>query len=138
MTAVLTCEKYTDKCYVVRGDTKEYKDELKAIGGKWNGGLKDGKGGGWIFPSSYHDKILNLISKSKKSPKSKSSEKNTMDMKHYVTKKEYLTLATEVDRLRAIVENLAGSKISKTIPDRDSKDESDDEDSSGKRLISKK
>jgi hypothetical protein len=36
------------KCVVVLGETKEYKDVLKELGGKWNASLKCGKG--WMFP----------------------------------------------------------------------------------------
>ena len=114
----LTCESYSEKSVVVRGtDTKSYINELKEIGGKWNAGLKGG--GGWIFPSKNLDKIKLLISKSEKNPKSSSPDtsKNVSfkgpDMKDYVTKKEFLALSTEVEKLRAIVENLTGTKIPK-------------------------
>ena len=38
---------YTEKSFVVNGETKEYKEELKNLGGKWNSNLSCG--GGWIF-----------------------------------------------------------------------------------------
>lgn len=45
---------YSEKSFVVRGDdTKEHKDTLKNMGGKWNSGLTDKetgeKFGAWIF-----------------------------------------------------------------------------------------
>lgn len=46
---------YNDKSIVIRGDTRTYKDELKALGGKWAARL-DG-GGGWIYPMTQKEKI---------------------------------------------------------------------------------
>lgn len=41
-------EDYSDKSFVVLGETREHKDNLKKIGGKWNSKLRDDKAG-WIF-----------------------------------------------------------------------------------------
>jgi hypothetical protein len=38
---------YSDKSFVITGNTKEYKDELKEMGGKWNSKLTCGSG--WVF-----------------------------------------------------------------------------------------
>jgi hypothetical protein len=59
----LTCENYTEKSIVVRGDTKEYKEELKKLGGKYNANLKGG--GGWIFSKKVEDKVFQFISSPK-------------------------------------------------------------------------
>ena len=40
-------EDYSDNSFVIYGETKPYKDEIKALGGKWNSNLKVGPG--WIF-----------------------------------------------------------------------------------------
>ena len=48
-------KKYSDKSIAVYGDTKIYKDKLKALGGKWNANLRDGPG--WIFPNKCKDDI---------------------------------------------------------------------------------
>ena len=40
---------YTDKSYVVCGDTTKFKDELKEFGCKWNGNLTKDPFKGWIF-----------------------------------------------------------------------------------------
>ena len=37
---MISLEKYSDKCYAVFGDTKEHKDQLKELGGKFNNNLK--------------------------------------------------------------------------------------------------
>lgn len=47
---------YTEKSIVVSGDTKEHKDTLKSIGGKWNK-----TAGGWLFPSSQKDTVLEKL-----------------------------------------------------------------------------
>lgn len=49
-------EDYTDKSFILFGNTKEYKDKIKELGGKWNSRLKDGKKG-WIFSSSKKKEI---------------------------------------------------------------------------------
>jgi len=45
----LKLTQYTEKSYLVRGDTKSHKDELKKLGGKYIATPKDGKGPGWMF-----------------------------------------------------------------------------------------
>ena len=57
---MLQLESYSDKSFVIRGDkTKEYKEQLKEFGGKWNSNLKDGCG--WIFPNKNKDKIQEWV-----------------------------------------------------------------------------
>lgn len=51
---------YTEKSFVVCGNTKEYKEELKELGGKWNLNLKVGPG--WIFSNNNRDKVTTWIS----------------------------------------------------------------------------
>lgn len=62
---VLKVEYYTEKSIVVRGDTKEYKDKLKELGGRWNSSLTDKetgeKFGGWIFSSKNRKEIESFI-----------------------------------------------------------------------------
>jgi len=49
-------EQYTDRSFVVRGQTTPIKEGLKRLGGKWNSRLTDKKTsekfGAWIFPVS--------------------------------------------------------------------------------------
>jgi hypothetical protein len=52
---------YTDTSVVVRGDTKKYKEDLKKLGGKYNGLLKDGPG--WIFYKKKEAEIKDFINK---------------------------------------------------------------------------
>jgi hypothetical protein len=55
--------KYSDKAYAVFGQTKEYKDKLKEIGGKFNPYLKENgeKSPGWIFSAKKMDLLTELV-----------------------------------------------------------------------------
>lgn len=55
----LSCEDYSDKAIVVRGDTKDHKEDLKKLGGKFNANLRDGPG--WIFSKKNEDIVLGYI-----------------------------------------------------------------------------
>jgi len=57
---MLKIDTYSDKSFVIRGEeTKEYKDKLKELGGKWNSNLKDG--GGWIFSNNNKNKVQDWV-----------------------------------------------------------------------------
>lgn len=56
----VTVEEYSERALVVRGDTKPIKDELKAIGGRFNAKLKGGPG--WIFSKKKADQLDALLS----------------------------------------------------------------------------
>ena len=53
------------KSFVVRGDTKPFKDQLgkKGLGGKWNQKLRGGPG--WIFRLSERERVAAWIEKVK-------------------------------------------------------------------------
>ena len=65
MSSSLQIVSYTDKSFVVIGDTKSYKDSLKNLGGKWNGSLTNKETGekfmGWIFYASKKKEIQSWI-----------------------------------------------------------------------------
>ena len=46
------------KSILIKGDTKPIKDEIKALGGKWNRSLR-----GWIFPKSKEVEVAEFIKK---------------------------------------------------------------------------
>ena len=52
-------EQYSPKSFVVIGDTKPYKDQIKKLGGKWNPSLKCGAG--WIFSNHHTEKVKTFI-----------------------------------------------------------------------------
>ena len=55
----INIETYSERAIVVRGNTEDHKEQLKALGGKWNSRLKDGPG--WIFPKTKKQEIENWI-----------------------------------------------------------------------------
>jgi hypothetical protein len=48
------------RSFLVKGDTKPIKDELKGMGGRWNSSL-----GGWIFSKSHEIEVAELIKKNR-------------------------------------------------------------------------
>jgi len=63
---------YTDKSFVLCGEeTKNHKDYIKELGGKWNANLKTGPG--WIFSMNQKEKVNELIKKTTSKDGGKSS-----------------------------------------------------------------
>lgn len=56
---------YSDKSFMIYGETKEHKDALKELGGKFNMNLNNpdgsGKTPGWIFPKSKETVVKNFL-----------------------------------------------------------------------------
>lgn len=50
---------YSEKCVAVTGDTKTIKDQLKKLGGRFNGKLSCGAG--WVFPKSKVEQLKQLL-----------------------------------------------------------------------------
>ena len=42
-------EDYSEKSMVLKGDTRQYKEDIKKLGGKWNSNLTDKKSGDKIW-----------------------------------------------------------------------------------------
>ncbi len=57
MNGSLQIEDYSNWSFVVRGDTKDHKVQLKNLGGKWNPNLKGGAG--WIFKIGNIENVKN-------------------------------------------------------------------------------
>jgi len=61
MSLPIKIEDYSAKSFVVRGETRDYKDSLKAMGGKWNSRLTDkqsgDKFGAWLFWSDKRKEL---------------------------------------------------------------------------------
>src|SRR3989344_9507390 len=56
----LDLSEYSEKSIVLRGEkTREMKEDLKVIGGKYNSKLKGGPG--WIFPSRIRTKVEDYL-----------------------------------------------------------------------------
>lgn len=53
-------EEYSEKSFVLRGDTKPHKEQMKKMGGKWNTNLKGGPG--WVFSKAKrYDEVKDWI-----------------------------------------------------------------------------
>lgn len=68
---------YSDKSFVITGNTKEYKEELKEMGGRWNSKLTCGSG--WVFSLTKRKDVENWIrekSENCTTPKESSPTKN--------------------------------------------------------------
>lgn len=62
MSNIVFKEDYNDRSFVVRGNTRLYKDQLRNLGGRWNPNLKGGCG--WIFSKRQHEKKVDTWLKS--------------------------------------------------------------------------
>ena len=49
-------ETYNDKCFIVVGNTKPYKEKIRELGGSWNAKLKNNKMG-WVFPEMKRKEV---------------------------------------------------------------------------------
>jgi hypothetical protein len=57
----LMIQEYSEKTFVVRGDTRPYKETLKKLGGKWNSRLSEknsnDKFGAWLYFNSKRSDV---------------------------------------------------------------------------------
>lgn len=145
-------EDYTPKSFVVRGDTRESKDSLKALGGKWNSSLTDkdsgDKFGAWLFWSDKRKELDSWIKKG--CPKidanvATSTHVSTNSLTSNNVEKSSANLEAKIDALTKMVEQLCRyhqislSANVKKAPILDSDIESDDDIPivKPKRLLSK-
>jgi hypothetical protein len=54
---------YSERSFVVLGDTRSYLEDLKALGGKWNSGLtiNDEPVKGWVFSKKHRGEVEDLL-----------------------------------------------------------------------------
>ena len=158
MSSIIYIEEYSPKSFVVRGGTKQHKDSLLALGGKWNSSLTDkqsgDKFGAWLFWGEKRKEITEWIEKGcktveriqqtsgfEKSQSSSSSENSSRD--------NTSRLEAKIDALTKMVESLCryhkidGEKNTVKAPVLFYSDIESDEDvtpcqSYPKRLLSKK
>lgn len=50
---------YSEKAVALVGETRDYKDKLKTIGGKFNPSLRCGAG--WVFPKKKMEELVTFI-----------------------------------------------------------------------------
>jgi len=106
---------YTEKSIVVIGETKDNKDGLIKLGGKFNAKLKVGPG--WIFPKTEKERVLKfvndgIITEKKTTYKIKEESNQPKEEVISTTKKEFLKpdlltqINQKIDRILKEVEEL--------------------------------
>jgi len=60
----ISVQEYSDRSIVVRGETRQYKEDLKKLGGKYNSRLRGEPG--WIFPKSKQPEIVKFMKEGKR------------------------------------------------------------------------
>ena len=80
-------ENYSEKSFVLRGETQDLKEEIKKLGGKWSIGFTDKKNGekfaAWLFfmnKKSDIEKWLNELKKSDNKSEVKKSDNKSEDI----------------------------------------------------------
>ena len=69
-------EDYTDKSFVLLGNTRQYKEDIKKMGGKFNQNLRDNKIG-WIFPMGKKSEVEDYIQNDKINSSSNSNSNSS-------------------------------------------------------------
>ena len=113
-------ENYSEKSFVVLGETKPHKENIKKLGGKWNSRLRNNKMG-WIFPISKKDSIEKYIDNFKTNGnipeievnQSKMFSMSQKDLENILKRLE--KLEQEVSCLRQEVKELKNKNIDKKI-----------------------
>ena len=92
MSHQLKIEEYSQKAFVVRGNTTQHKDQLLVMNGKWNPNLTGGPG--WIFSWRHIDKLKVFISELNKENKENKSLESLDSIETLATLATMETLAT--------------------------------------------
>lgn len=103
MTTIVV-EMYSEKAIVVRNTLEHHGSALSALGGTFNERLKGGRG--WIFPKHMLTQVRNIAEKLNSGQYGNEYEqKSSHSSEEYVSKTEYLSLLSRVERLEALVAN---------------------------------
>ena len=115
---------YSEKAIAVFGNTKDIKDHLAALGGKFNPSLKqnDERVPGWVFPTGKREEVKKIITafsqgtlgeppKKVERVSSVSSPAETFT----ISKEMFLALVTRIERLEAELE-ISKKTIEKLSP----------------------
>ena len=157
------CETYTEKSIVVRGETRDHNEELKNLGGKWNGKLTDKSNqeqfGGWIFPTTKQEQVKKWLASVTTSAvptstpqittRSKSSDSNIERIEMGIQRIE--DIIRSLDEVPKIVEVLKGLSLefnnikeeytnspTRVSSDFDPEEDEDEDGPPPKRLLGKK
>lgn len=101
----ITITDYSEKSFVVRGETRQHKETIKALGGKWNSNLKDGSG--WIFPVSKKAAVKEWINTGECSVNvtKRPTERYEQASSSNTIERELRSLREKIDRLTKLFES---------------------------------
>jgi hypothetical protein len=98
-------ETYSDKSFVVRGDTRPHKESLKRMGGKWVNRLTDKKSGdkfgAWLFWTEKREEVSEWVSKGC------ASQTFIQERKISLTPEELSNLIKRITKLEKVVEKMS-------------------------------
>lgn len=140
---------YSERAIALFGETSQYKDNISAIGGKFNASLKnnDQKLAGWIFPKSKKSEVEKLLNSIKEGTLTRTEMKEPYIKKNiseeYVSRKDFMTLLSKVERLEQEndrILKLLNIKVQSNNKQEeyDEEDEDEEEEEKPKRLLRKK
>jgi len=100
----LILQDYTEKSIALFGNTKNYVEELKELGGRFNPNLThdDAKCPGWIFSNKKREQLLEFVEKVNDDTYVK-NEKDKKDIKTVIRKEdiinELMRIKNDIDKL---------------------------------------
>jgi hypothetical protein len=116
-------EEYSAKSFVVRGDTQQYKDTLKNMGGKWGNSFTDKnsgeKFGAWLFWNAKRDELEEWLRNGMNTVTKKIVEttvKNTLKSSDNVFKRleQLESMIVDVVAVLETIDNKKTQKLKKT------------------------
>ena len=144
-------EDYSPKSFVVRGGTKEHKDSLLSLGGKWNSSLTDkqsgDKFGAFLFWAEKRNEITDWIEKGCKIVDREKQQRSSLGTGGNFSSNQDSRLEAKIDALTKMVESLCryhkieGEKMNvkaTVLLDSDVESDEDVPPVKPKRLLSKK
>jgi len=125
----VTVDLYSDKAIVVRNAMEHHGPILQGMNGMFNDRLKGGRG--WIFPKYMLSQVRSVVEKLNSGQygnefEQKKVEKNS-DGVEMVSKQEYLSLLSRVERLEALFSHHKDLILSSVKRSEEVKVDSDDE-----------
>ena len=107
----VTMEKYSEKSFVVKGETTDIKETMKSLGGKWNSRLKCGPA--WIFSIKKLQAVVAGLS-DYKAPVATPVSATYVDVSDQKLLQFITKLNTDCVRLQAKLTGLTQGKVSVT------------------------
>jgi len=123
--ANLLIQEYSDKTFVVRGDTKPFKDILKNMGGKWNSRLSekdsDDKFGAWLFFNSKRSEVDEWFSKGCTNDTSSVTSATSNKISYSPKSNDLERIEAKLDKILAILGKTNSELVEDLIDDDDFK-----------------